>query len=146
MVDDVGRGMVNGRLAMTRSIGDLELKRYGVSAVPDVRKIKVKNPHALWHCSAKIRNNSRLSIAFRQYVAVYFLGKRKGLLCILARAYHTAVFYYDNIAQFINYLVVFVWFLFSADKTRKRCFPGFDDRRYQLRHVRSGDLRRSAED
>ena len=42
MFDDVGRGMVNGRLAMTRSIGDLELKRYGVSAVPDVRKIKVR--------------------------------------------------------------------------------------------------------
>lgn len=44
VVDDVGRGMVNGRLAMTRSIGDLELKRFGVSAVPDVRKIKVKKP------------------------------------------------------------------------------------------------------
>ena len=61
MVDDVGRGMVNGRsviytqslksipknnleifrLAMTRSIGDLELKPFGVTAVPDVRKIKV---------------------------------------------------------------------------------------------------------
>lgn len=41
VIDDVGRGMVNGRLAMTRSIGDLELKRYGVSAIPDVRKIQV---------------------------------------------------------------------------------------------------------
>ena len=61
MVDDVGRGMVNGRsviytqslksipknnleifrLAMTRSIGDLELKPFGVTAIPDVRKIKV---------------------------------------------------------------------------------------------------------
>ena len=60
MIDDVGRGMVNGRsviytqslksipnhlyifrLAMTRSIGDLELKPFGVTAVPDVRKIKV---------------------------------------------------------------------------------------------------------
>ena len=28
---------------MTRSIGDLELKRYGVSAVPDVRKLKIKH-------------------------------------------------------------------------------------------------------
>ena len=40
MIDDVGRGMVNGRLAMTRSIGDLELKPFGVTSVPDVRKIK----------------------------------------------------------------------------------------------------------
>lgn len=29
------------RLAMTRSIGDLELKPFGVTAVPDVRKVKV---------------------------------------------------------------------------------------------------------
>ena len=41
MVDAHGRGLVNGRLAMTRSIGDLELKPFGVTAVPDVRKIKV---------------------------------------------------------------------------------------------------------
>ena len=40
VIDDVGRGMVNGRLAMTRSIGDLELKPFGVTAVPDIRKIK----------------------------------------------------------------------------------------------------------
>ncbi|XP_043206129.1 protein phosphatase 1K, mitochondrial-like, partial [Amphibalanus amphitrite] len=31
-VDEVGRHMVNGRLAMTRSIGDLHLKRSGVTA------------------------------------------------------------------------------------------------------------------
>ncbi|EFX85686.1 hypothetical protein DAPPUDRAFT_45296 [Daphnia pulex] len=43
IVDDVGRGMVNGRLAMTRSLGDLELKPFGVTAVPDVRKIKIKH-------------------------------------------------------------------------------------------------------
>uniref|UniRef100_A0A0P6D586 Phosphatase 1K, mitochondrial n=1 Tax=Daphnia magna TaxID=35525 RepID=A0A0P6D586_9CRUS len=43
IVDDVGRAMVNGRLAMTRSIGDLELKPFGVTAVPDVRKVKIKH-------------------------------------------------------------------------------------------------------
>ena len=41
IIDSSGRGMVNGRLAMTRSIGDLELKPFGVTAVPDVRKLKV---------------------------------------------------------------------------------------------------------
>jgi len=34
-------GRVNERLAMTRSIGDLELKRFGVIAVPDVISLRV---------------------------------------------------------------------------------------------------------
>ena len=40
-VDEVGRHMVNGRLAMTRSIGDLHLKRVGVTAFPDTRSLEV---------------------------------------------------------------------------------------------------------
>jgi len=32
---------VNDRLAMTRSIGDLDLKRFGVIAEPDVRTMKI---------------------------------------------------------------------------------------------------------
>ncbi|KAF0289033.1 Protein phosphatase 1K, mitochondrial [Amphibalanus amphitrite] len=42
-VDEVGRHMVNGRLAMTRSIGDLHLKRSGVTAFPDTRSLEVKH-------------------------------------------------------------------------------------------------------
>ena len=44
-IDSSGRGLVNGRLAMTRSLGDLELKPFGVTAVPDVRKMKVYISH-----------------------------------------------------------------------------------------------------
>ena len=40
-VDEVGRHMVNGRLAMTRSIGDLHLKKAGVTAFPDTRSLEV---------------------------------------------------------------------------------------------------------
>jgi len=43
VVDDSGRHMVNGRLAMTRSIGDLHLKRAGVTAFPDTRSLEVKH-------------------------------------------------------------------------------------------------------
>ncbi|KAI7688199.1 Protein phosphatase 1K [Sarcoptes scabiei] len=41
--DSLGRGLINGRLAMTRSIGDLDLKPYGVIALPDTRTIKIKH-------------------------------------------------------------------------------------------------------
>ena len=43
MSDSYGRYMVNNRLAMTRSIGDLELKDKGVTARPDVKHIGVKH-------------------------------------------------------------------------------------------------------
>jgi protein phosphatase 1K len=39
--DSLGRGLVNGRLAMTRSLGDLDLKPYGVIALPDTRSLEV---------------------------------------------------------------------------------------------------------
>ena len=41
--DSIGRTMVNGRLCMTRSIGDLELKKFGVTAVPEVRSVTVRH-------------------------------------------------------------------------------------------------------
>uniref|UniRef100_A0A131Y529 Protein phosphatase 1k mitochondrial n=1 Tax=Ixodes ricinus TaxID=34613 RepID=A0A131Y529_IXORI len=41
--DSHGRSLVNGRLAMTRSLGDLDLKPYGVIALPDTRSIEVKH-------------------------------------------------------------------------------------------------------
>ena len=39
--NSLGVPQVNGRLAMTRSIGDVELKQYGVTAEPDIRSIEV---------------------------------------------------------------------------------------------------------
>ena len=39
--NSLGVPQVNGRLAMTRSIGDVELKHYGVTAEPDIRSIEV---------------------------------------------------------------------------------------------------------
>ncbi|GIY89872.1 protein phosphatase 1K, mitochondrial [Caerostris extrusa] len=41
--DDLGRHLVNGRLAMTRSLGDLDLKPFGVSAQADTRSLEVKH-------------------------------------------------------------------------------------------------------
>ncbi|XP_014662246.1 PREDICTED: protein phosphatase 1K, mitochondrial-like [Priapulus caudatus] len=41
--NSLGVPLVNGRLAMTRSIGDLEFKRYGVTAEPQVTHIEVKH-------------------------------------------------------------------------------------------------------
>ncbi|KFM78338.1 Protein phosphatase 1K, mitochondrial, partial [Stegodyphus mimosarum] len=41
--DNLGRHLVNGRLAMTRSLGDLDLKPYGVTAQPDTRSLEVKH-------------------------------------------------------------------------------------------------------
>lgn len=41
--DNLGRHLVNGRLAMTRSLGDLDLKPCGVSAQPDTRSVEVKH-------------------------------------------------------------------------------------------------------
>lgn len=40
-VDNIGRHMVNEKLSMTRSIGDLHLKKYGVIALPDTRTMRV---------------------------------------------------------------------------------------------------------
>ena len=37
----LGRSRVNGRLEMTRSIGDVELKQYGVVADPDIMSLTV---------------------------------------------------------------------------------------------------------
>ncbi len=34
-----GRSLVNHRLCMSRSIGDLELKSLGVTAVPDIKQV-----------------------------------------------------------------------------------------------------------
>ncbi|XP_054711544.1 protein phosphatase 1K, mitochondrial-like [Uloborus diversus] len=42
-VDNLGRSLVNGRLAMTRSLGDLDLKPFGVSAQADTRSLEVKH-------------------------------------------------------------------------------------------------------
>lgn len=41
--DSVGRALVNSRLAMTRSIGDLDLKPYGVTCRPDTRSVEIKH-------------------------------------------------------------------------------------------------------
>ena len=40
-MNSLGRSNVNGRLAMTRSIGDFALKKYGVTAQPDIYNIEV---------------------------------------------------------------------------------------------------------
>lgn len=40
-----GIAHVNGRLAMTRSFGDLELKSYGVTATPYIKSLEVKHSH-----------------------------------------------------------------------------------------------------
>ncbi len=37
----IGRARVNGRLEMTRSLGDVDLKRFGVIAEPEIRHMKV---------------------------------------------------------------------------------------------------------
>ena len=41
--DSIGRSMVNSRLCMSRSIGDLELKDQGVVADPDIKQVKIKH-------------------------------------------------------------------------------------------------------
>ena len=41
--DTIGRFMVNKRLAMSRSIGDLDLKPFGVTAEPDITRISLKH-------------------------------------------------------------------------------------------------------
>lgn len=38
----MGQPHVNGRLAMTRSIGDLDLKNSGVIAQPETKRVQVK--------------------------------------------------------------------------------------------------------
>jgi len=42
-LDELGGPRVNRRLAMTRSIGDFELKPYGVTAEPDVKRLNLKH-------------------------------------------------------------------------------------------------------
>lgn len=37
----MGRARVNGRLEMTRSLGDVDLKRFGVIAEPEIRHMTV---------------------------------------------------------------------------------------------------------
>lgn len=39
----LGRALVNGRLAMTRSLGDMDLKAYGVTARPDTSTMAIKH-------------------------------------------------------------------------------------------------------
>lgn len=39
----LGKSRVNGRLEMTRSIGDVELKPFGVTAEPDVRSLEIQH-------------------------------------------------------------------------------------------------------
>lgn len=46
--DSVGRSLVNGRLAMTRSLGDLDLKPFGVTAQPDTRSLEVCFSYVKW--------------------------------------------------------------------------------------------------
>lgn len=41
--DSLGRNLVNGRLDMTRSLGDIELAQFGVIALPDTRSLQVKH-------------------------------------------------------------------------------------------------------
>ena len=43
ITDSIGRTMVNARLCMSRSIGDLELKKYGVTSKPDLRQMPIKH-------------------------------------------------------------------------------------------------------
>ena len=43
ITDSIGRIMVNARLCMSRSIGDLELKQCGVTADPDIKKMTIKH-------------------------------------------------------------------------------------------------------
>jgi protein phosphatase 1K len=40
--NSLGVAHVNGRLTMTRSIGDIELKAFGVTAEPHIRSIRVR--------------------------------------------------------------------------------------------------------
>ena len=40
-LDNIGRYMVNGALNMSRSVGDLHLKQYGVLSLPDTRTFPV---------------------------------------------------------------------------------------------------------
>lgn len=40
--NSLGVAHVNGRLTMTRSIGDVELKSFGVTAEPYIRSIRVR--------------------------------------------------------------------------------------------------------
>lgn len=45
--NSLGQPHVNGRLAMTRSIGDLDLKASGVIAEPETARIKVRRSETL---------------------------------------------------------------------------------------------------
>ena len=43
ITESKGRPMVNARLAMSRSIGDLELKKYSVTARPELKQVQIKH-------------------------------------------------------------------------------------------------------
>ncbi|XP_040570337.1 protein phosphatase Mn(2+)-dependent 1K [Lepeophtheirus salmonis] len=41
--DEIGRYLVNKRLSMSRSIGDFELRRFGVISDPDITRLRIKH-------------------------------------------------------------------------------------------------------
>ena len=43
ITESKGKTMVNARLAMSRSIGDLELKKYSVTARPELKQVQIKH-------------------------------------------------------------------------------------------------------
>ncbi|ELT90570.1 hypothetical protein CAPTEDRAFT_179751 [Capitella teleta] len=43
LMSSLGKPRVMGRLDMSRSIGDIDLKQYGVTAEPDIRSIQIKH-------------------------------------------------------------------------------------------------------
>jgi protein phosphatase 1K len=45
----IGRPRVNGKLEMTRSIGDMDLKASGVTAEPETGKIRVNIVNRNWN-------------------------------------------------------------------------------------------------
>ena len=45
LYDSLGHPRVNGSLEMSRSLGDVELKAYGVIAEPDVKTLSVSQGH-----------------------------------------------------------------------------------------------------
>ncbi len=48
--NSVGQANVNGRLAMTRSIGDFDLKKSGVIAEPETTRTLVCTCHIIVNC------------------------------------------------------------------------------------------------
>ncbi len=67
--DNIGRHLVNGRLSMSRSIGDLDLKPFGVTPAADIRRRNIKH------------GKDRFLILFTDGVS-YVLTDREVLDCI----------------------------------------------------------------